>query len=231
MTATYALPSKKGFAQLLEGWKITSIVTVQSALPWGVIGSRGNDPSGIAEFVDTWNFLRQSRRLQRPEGEQHPVLPSGHHAASRPRCISSGHQQYRLHIESGATGISELCVAAEMGLLRGGQFGDGASGHRQLRKSRPECVPRQWHSLLGRIRHEGVQDPRAVHRSGRIEVFNLLNTILYGNPQFNGAGGNDPFGTPGAFGASAATPDVLNNNPSLGSGGPREFQFGLNLLF
>jgi hypothetical protein len=65
----------------------------------------------------------------------------------------------------------------------------------------------------------------------RAEVFNLLNQTQYGNPQFNGAGGNNPFGTPGAFGASQATPDVSNNNPSLGSGGPREFQFGFKVLF
>ena len=55
-------------------------------------------------------------------------------------------------------------------------------------------------------------------------MFNVLNVTHYGNPQFNGAGGNTPFGTPTAFGASAATPDVSNNNPALGSGGPREFQ-------
>ena len=65
----------------------------------------------------------------------------------------------------------------------------------------------------------------------RAEVFNLLNQKQFGNPQFNGAGGNLPFGTPGAFGASQATPDVSNNNPSLGSGGPREFQFGFKVMF
>jgi len=33
------------------------------------------------------------------------------------------------------------------------------------------------------------------------------------------------------LGASAATPDVSNNNPALGSGGPREFQLGFRLSF
>src|SRR5262249_36273906 len=42
-TLTYALPSKSGFGQLLQGWKITSIVSLQSALPWGVVGSRNAD--------------------------------------------------------------------------------------------------------------------------------------------------------------------------------------------
>jgi hypothetical protein len=65
----------------------------------------------------------------------------------------------------------------------------------------------------------------------RAEVFNLLNQTQYGNPQFNGAGGNTPFATPKSFGASQATPDVSNNNPSLGSGGAREFQFGFKVIF
>jgi len=65
----------------------------------------------------------------------------------------------------------------------------------------------------------------------RFEIFNLLNTTHYGNPQFNGPGSNTPFSTPGQFGASVATPDVSNNNPALGSGGPREFQLGFKLTF
>jgi hypothetical protein len=65
----------------------------------------------------------------------------------------------------------------------------------------------------------------------RFEVFNLLNATHYGNPQFNRAGGNTPFGAPTLFGASAATPDVSNNNPALGSDGPREFQLGFRLSF
>src|SRR5262249_17514480 len=65
----------------------------------------------------------------------------------------------------------------------------------------------------------------------RAEVFNLLNQMQYGNPQFNDVGGNNPFLTPASFGASQATPDVSNNNPSLGSGGSREFQFGFKVIF
>jgi len=65
--------------------------------------------------------------------------------------------------------------------------------------------------------------------AGRFEVFNLLNQTQYGNPQFNGAGGNDPFGTPNQFGESVQTPDVANNNPSLGSGAARSFQLGFRV--
>ena len=58
-----------------------------------------------------------------------------------------------------------------------------------------------------------------------------MNHLNFGNPQFNGAGGNAPFTNQSVFGASQSTPDVANNNPSLGSGGPREFQLGLKLTF
>ena len=55
-TVTYELPSRKGFAHLLEGWKLTSIVTVQNGLPWGAAGDTGTDVAGQAENVDRWNF-------------------------------------------------------------------------------------------------------------------------------------------------------------------------------
>jgi hypothetical protein len=68
-----------------------------------------------------------------------------------------------------------------------------------------------------------------------LEKFSVKNstnvTDQYGNPQFNGAGGNLPAGGPLQFGASQQTPDVTNNNPSLGSGGPREMQLGFRLNF
>lgn len=48
--------SNNPFGQLLEGWKMTSIVSISGAGPWGVASSRGNDPAGIAELQNTWNF-------------------------------------------------------------------------------------------------------------------------------------------------------------------------------
>jgi len=40
VTAGYAIPGKKGYGQLLEGWKLNTIVTVQTAQPWLVLDSK-----------------------------------------------------------------------------------------------------------------------------------------------------------------------------------------------
>jgi hypothetical protein len=68
----------------------------------------------------------------------------------------------------------------------------------------------------------------------RFEVFNLLNMTQYANPQFNGAGGNNPNSpgtSPGNFGSSPSTPDVSANNPVIGNGSSRAIQLALKLMF
>src|SRR5205823_6626236 len=88
-TVTYALPGRKGFGQMLEGWKITSIISVQSALPWGILGSRGgaNDPSGTQEFNDTWNFYGDSSDFSGIGRNSIPYIP-GSAAINTPACAS-----------------------------------------------------------------------------------------------------------------------------------------------
>jgi hypothetical protein len=62
VTAGYAVPGKKGYLQLLEGWKLNTIVTLQSAQPWLAIDSKsgGNDfstgGSGFGDMTDRWNI-------------------------------------------------------------------------------------------------------------------------------------------------------------------------------
>ena len=53
-TLTYALPGRKGFGQMLEGWKMTSIVSISGAGPWGVAGSRGNDDFPVVVLDVRW---------------------------------------------------------------------------------------------------------------------------------------------------------------------------------
>jgi Carboxypeptidase regulatory-like domain/TonB dependent receptor len=59
-TASYAIPGKKGYAQLLEGWKLNTIVTLQSPQPWLVFdGSHdfSTGGSGVGDLTDRWDFF------------------------------------------------------------------------------------------------------------------------------------------------------------------------------
>src|SRR2546427_1822285 len=61
-TLTYAIPGMKTPAQILEGWSINSIVSMQSGLPWGV-NDNTTDFSGTGEINaqndvgERWNFF------------------------------------------------------------------------------------------------------------------------------------------------------------------------------
>jgi hypothetical protein len=71
----------------------------------------------------------------------------------------------------------------------------------------------------------------------RAEFFNVLNHVNFVNP-FGGPGGNgggtinpsSAFKSTG-LGYAIATPDAASSNPILGSGGNRDMQLGLKLLF
>jgi hypothetical protein len=228
---TYALPGKKSFAQMLQGWKVTSIITAQSALPWGLIGSRNADPAGIAEFTDTWNFYGNASDFNGLKTSSVPYFLSG---ATPP----AGHSASELAINNpsctklvGPPGSLSYVALQKWGCFVGGGSvmvppAIGTLGNMNRNMFRGNGIHYWDASLMKEWKFN-----EKVTAQFRVEVFNFLNTIEYGNPQFNGAGGNNPFGTPGVFGASQATPDVSNNNPSLGSGGPREFQFGFKLSF
>jgi hypothetical protein len=72
----------------------------------------------------------------------------------------------------------------------------------------------------------------------RAEVFNIFNHPDFVNP-FGGPGGagtpNDinpsKAGTGTGLGYVLNTPDAASSNPVLGSGGPRDIQLGLKLIF
>src|SRR3984893_5206772 len=56
LSVTYSLPEKKTKSQLLEGWQLNTIVTLQSGQPWGV-NDQTNDFSQAHENADRWNFV------------------------------------------------------------------------------------------------------------------------------------------------------------------------------
>jgi len=59
VTASYEIPGIKGYGQLLEGWKLNSIVSIQTPQPWNISES---SPSAVnwsqsGETADRWDFF------------------------------------------------------------------------------------------------------------------------------------------------------------------------------
>jgi len=53
---TYELPGVKSWGQLLEGWQLNSIVTLQTGTPYSAVDFE-NDTSLTGEFSDRWNVI------------------------------------------------------------------------------------------------------------------------------------------------------------------------------
>ena len=56
---TYNLPSRKAPGQMLQGWVVNSVVTLQSGMPWGTMDTN-NDFYGNLEYKNSaqerWDF-------------------------------------------------------------------------------------------------------------------------------------------------------------------------------
>jgi hypothetical protein len=235
LTTTYALPGKKGFGQLLEGWKINSIVNLQSPQPW-LVNDGGNDFSGSGDNADRWNFYGDPNDFK-----------SG--TSSFPYCTSPSN----CSVTSGVSGIKTPFSASASAALwaqctavapdpstlaAGGCFVSGKSVMAPPKKGTFGTMGRNifrdsgykdWDLSL-------IKDFKIKERFGaefRAEFFNVLNHPSIANPYGSvsgGAGGNDP-SSGGLFGCGCGTPDGPAGNPIIGSGGPRNIQLGLKITF
>jgi Carboxypeptidase regulatory-like domain/TonB dependent receptor len=233
-TLTYALPGRDGFAQSLKGWKVTSIITAQSALPWGALGNASIDVAGQNEFVDRWNFSGNPADFSDlgkgsvPYWTSGSTIPSG----TNPRTGQP-------YVAADLAINNPTCTGAAASMVTLQRFGCYVRGGSVM-------TPPAYGTYGNLVRDffrgntftnwdaSVIKDWKFTERfSGefRLEIFNVLNHTNFGNPQFNGGGNTDPFSPSNPFGRSNNTPDVANNNPALGSGGPREFQLGFRLNF
>jgi hypothetical protein len=224
LSLTYAIPGKGGFGQMLEGWEINSITTLQSGQPWGVI-DLGSDIAGFGNLPVSppqstpirWNFFGK---------------PSDFSAGPTPIPFFSGgdpNMPAACSTDAGAAGIASLaafgCFAKGNSVLVPPAFGTlGTMGRNIFRDSGFRTldfsIAKNWH--LG----------ERVKAQFRAEFFNVLNHPNFANPYGgqNGFGNNDPSVGAG-FGCECLTPDVAAANPAIGSGGPRSIQLGLKFLF
>jgi outer membrane receptor protein involved in Fe transport len=230
LSLTYAIPGRKSFAQMLEGWQINSVVTLQSAQPWTVNDTVDNI-DGTNENAGRWDFFGKPSDFTSgptpipyflsgtpPSGD--PLgLTDPAFAINNPACTAHAQMAQLLAFGCYMKGSSVMTPPAPntFGNMRRNLFRD--SGFRDLDMS----VTKAW-KLGERLKAQF-----------RAEFFNILNHPSFANP-YGGTSGYGPgaFDDPssiGSFGCGCATPDQAGGNPVVGSGSNRAIQLGLKLIF
>jgi len=236
LSLTYAIPGKKSFAQMLEGWQINSVVTLQSAQPWTVNDTVDN-VDGTNENAGRWDFFGNPSDFT---SNQNPfIYCSGPASGNCTQNISNGNPivfsdqqtiamwslcsahpnntttQFGCYVRGNSVMVAP--ALGTFGTMRRNMFRD--SGFRDLDLS----VTKDW------------KFGERLKAQFRAEFFNVLNHPSFANP-YGGTSGYGPgaFDDPssiGSFGCGCATPDQAGGNPVVGSGSNRAMQLGLKLSF
>jgi hypothetical protein len=237
LTASYEIPGPKGYGQLLKGWKLNSIVNLQSAQPW-LVGDTANDFSGTGELADRWNFFGNPNDFTSGSSS----IPWCDLSSGTPNCTSLSGISGLVTTLPASLAAKCKAVSTDPGTLAAGGCFVSANG-------RSAMVPPKngTYGTMGRniFRDSGFRNvdfsifknftlKERYTAQFRWELFNVFNHPLIANPYgaANGWGGGvDPGGSPATFGCGCATPDVAAGNPLVGSGSSRVMQLGLKFTF
>jgi Carboxypeptidase regulatory-like domain/TonB dependent receptor-like, beta-barrel len=240
LSITYALPEKKTKSQLLEGWQVNSIITMQSGQPWNV-NDQSNNFSGIGENTDRWDFF----------GNPSDFKSGGQ--STLPYCLD-GACSYQT--PAGPVNVPGSQAATMWGLCQANAPDPSAGGTLETAgcyaslNGKSVLVPPALGTFgtMGRniFRDTGFHNVdlslsksfkfgERARAQFRIETFNIFNHPNFANP--NGATSgygqgafSDP-SQPSQFGCGCATPDNAAFNPVLGSGSARAIQLGLKFIW
>ena len=250
-TATYNIPGIKGFAQLLEGWQINTIVTFATAQPWQTFDPSDNF-SGTGENTDRWDIYGSPTDFSSGKNSfpycsgftdvggvassggvtcsfATPYTPGSN---SAPFTSTAGVAACTAHANannSAGTLAAAGCYVAANGdasvILPPALGTFGNMGRNVLRDQGFKNWDMSIFKNFTFKERYGIQ--------ARWEVFNILNHPIAANPSGASSSvntGNSP-GPGNAFGASFFTPDFAAGNPLIGSGSERVMQVGLKLTF
>ena len=246
VTAGYAIPGKKGYGQVLEGWKINTIVTVEGAQPWLVFdGSSAQDfstgSSGFGDLTDRWNITGnpadfRSSAVSIPYCAGPPLAgvsqcsqTSGIYGTSIStpdewsKCVSA---DAAFSTPATSTLAKAGCFVAGNSVLTPNALGTFGNMGRNIFRD----------SAFKNVDFSVFKEFKFKERFGaefRWEIFNLFNhpniANPYGSSNTSFLGAN--LASPSSFGCGCSTPDVAAGNPLVGSGSSRVMQLGLKFTF
>ncbi|HYL84319.1 MAG TPA: TonB-dependent receptor [Candidatus Angelobacter sp.] len=249
---TYSLPEIKTKSQLLEGWQVNTIITMQSGQPWNV-NDQTNGFSGAGDNADRWDLF----------GNPADFKSSGQN--SIPLCVNgaSGGCTYVNSPSGNTIALSDQLTAADWAKCRAlapsgtplgnaldTAIGGGTGGCYVSFNNKSFLLPNAMGAFgtMGRniFRDTGFRNVdlsvsknfkfgERMKAQFRIETFNIFNHPNYANPNGATSGyGQNAFADPsvvGSFGCGCSTPDQAAFNPVLGSGSNRAIQLGLKFIF
>jgi hypothetical protein len=213
LTLTYDLPGKKGFGQMLEGWEISSAALLQSGLPWTPTAGSADVSKNGDKVSDRWDFFGNPSDFTAGKS----AIPF--FTSTSPNLPAMCTQEATAIGTTGAGGNFAKfgCFAKGNSVLIAPPTGTyGTEGRNIFR----DAGFRNWDFSL----FKNWKFKERYTAQLRMEGFNILNHAILANP---GRGSL----TGGSIGCACVTPDNAGQNPLLGSGGARAFQFGLKLGF
>lgn len=223
-SANYLVPGRKSPAQLLEGWELSSIVSLYASQPWGPMDA-GTDVSltGASKVsgtgIERWDFFGNPADFK--SGPTPIPFVSPGPLASFPAACQQAASTPGLQLSLTSLG----CYIKGSSVMIPPAFGTfGTMGRNVFRDS----GFRNWDFSVAK----NFKFKERLTTQFRAEFFNLLNHPNFANP-FGGQNGlafNDP-SSPGTFGCGCKTPDGAGSNPVIGSGGSRAVQLGLKIIF
>jgi Carboxypeptidase regulatory-like domain len=243
LSMDYAIPGRKGFGQMLEGWAINSIVLLETGAPFG-LGDQTTDfsgtnvgPSSAGTVGEQWNFYGNPSDFTPVHGWTdtnggwntggHGGLPyfSGGGPTASPTTNATCNAKAAALGPLAVASLSDLgCYAVGNSVLIPPAYGSYGTTIPNMFRDKGF---RNWDLSVTKTFIFKERFKAEV----RVEGFNILNHPDFSNPS-GGPGGaiGDPSGGP-PFGFSGLTPDTYSSNPQLGSGGSRAIQLGLKLSF
>jgi hypothetical protein len=244
LSVAYDLPSRKAPLQMLEGWQVTTIATLEAGEPY-TLNDFGDDVSLTGEFNDRWNFTGNP-------GDVHwsPINPIPFVDASQFSADTNG------HVTGGLTPAAQRCYVAAM--AAGGQAAaDQLNGNPNFANlagfsslANPGCfvsgsavITPSAPGTFGNMGRNTLRGPglrewdfsvskmwkfsERIKMQLRGEVFNILN-----HPNFDVFSMNTDLSVPAAVGTAVFTPDLGSaSNPVLGTGGSRHIQLGAKIIW
>jgi len=243
---TWNVPGMKAPAQLLEGWSVSTVLNLQSGIPWNAIDSADNI-SGTGEDTDKWDIFGKASDF---DGySKNANIPCYGVAGSKFAPQVAGGPGVCTSVASvalmptacqnAANGLPTNPSVGQTGLAQLAAYGCYMSGNSVI------VPPAQGtYGNMGKGIFTGQpfqvadfsirKDTKIKERIGaqfRFDIFNLTNHPEYAVPGGYGNGSTNAIQTPSGFGKSASTPNVSNGNVVQGAGDARRYQFGLKLTF